>query len=509
MPLRLVFVLGALAAVPAPEPGRLTREPFVLETRDGKALIRAELFRLAVPENRARASGGVAEIAFVRLPSTAAGPAPPIVWLAGGPGDAGTDDMKGPLSGLFLAMREHGDVIVLDQRGTGLSRPRLDCPGAFDLPLEEPSGRDKVLAAMERLARECRGFWEARGVDLSAYNVNEMADDVEDVRTALGAEKITLVGASFGTQVALATIRRHERSVHRAVLLGAVGPDHALALPSNVQSHLVEMGRLARRDRKLSRLIPDFLGLMGRVLHRLEASPVSVEVSDPRTKRNVTVTVGREDLEYFTRRLLYSRPILEALPAFYEAMSRGNFLGLATVSLLSRRGQAPSAVRFLVGCSSGASPERLRRIESEKRGTILGAMLDFPVPDVCPAWGISDLGDGFRAPIRSEVPLLVVSGSLDVHTPAGNGEEVLAGFPNGFHLVTEGATHFCLGLGGKTRKVLSRFLRGEPVRSARFMAPPLKFRLPRGTESDRWASRGLRGARPSSAPAWEPEGRNY
>jgi pimeloyl-ACP methyl ester carboxylesterase len=471
----------AFADMPPP-----TREPFALETGNAKAPVRAELWRLRVPENRQRSSH-VIELAFIRLTSTAARPGPPIVWLSGGPGESAINALKGPLGELFLAMREHADVIVLDPRGTGLSRPRLDCPGSFELPLGEPGDRGKVLAAMTSLARECRSFWEARGTHLSAYNVLEMADDVDDIRKALGRETVTLLGASFGTQVALATIRRHGRSVHTAVLLGVVGPDQMLALPSSFQKHLFEIDRLARRDRDLSQRIPDLLGLVGRVLKRLEESPIAVDVSDPDTRENVTVGLGRMDIVLLTRRLLSSREGLEAMPALYDAMAQGRFSGVARVMLSFRRASAPSAVRFLVGCASGASRERRKRIESERPNALLKELLDFPIPEVCMAWGVPELPPDFRAPVRSDLRVLLVSGSLDPLTPAANAEEVRVGFPNVSHVVIEGATHTCLGTSAKTLKVLSRFFRGEAVPSARLSLPPIQFRVPAGPEIDRWA----------------------
>ena len=504
---RLVLVaLAVLTASPALSDltgmALPTRQPFSWERQGAKEPIRAELWRIRVPENRQRPSRGDIELAFIRLTSTASRPGPPIVWLAGGPGESGTDALKGPLGELLLALREHTDVIVLDQRGTGLSRPRLDCPGSFDLPPREPGDRVKVLAAVTSLARECRSYWEARGRDLSAYNVLEMADDVDDVRKALGRETVSLLGASFGTQVALATVRRHERRVHSAVLLGVVGPDQMLELPSTFQKHLLEIDRLARQDRDLSRRIPDFLALVGRVLKRLEKNPIAVGVSDPDTRENVTVGLGRMDLVCLTRRLLYSREDLEALPAFYDAMERGGFSGFARAMLHSRRATAPSAVRFLVSCASGASLERRKRIEAEKVSALLEDLLNFPIPEVCQAWGVPELPPDFRSPVRSGVRVLLVSGTLDPHTPAANAEEVLAGLPNATHVVIEGATHACVGTSGKTRKILSRFFSGEAVPSARLSISPIHFRIPAGPENHQWARRGL-----GPPASWALEGR--
>jgi len=72
-----------------------------------------------------------------------------------------------------------------------------------------------------------------------------------------------------------------------------------------------------------------------------------------------------------------------------------------------------------------------------------------------------------------------VSGTLDAHTPVANAKEVLAGFPNGRHLIVDGGAHCLLGFSlPKGRKLAAKFLRGESVSSARLSMPALGFRVP-------------------------------
>jgi pimeloyl-ACP methyl ester carboxylesterase len=96
--------------------------------------IDAELWHLAVPENRQKPASPLIEIAFVRLKSTAKQPGPPLVFLAGGPGSSGTDEAKGRGLPLFLSLRDAGDVILLDQRGIGKCRPVLSSAITWELP---------------------------------------------------------------------------------------------------------------------------------------------------------------------------------------------------------------------------------------------------------------------------------------------------------------------------------------------------------------------------------------
>jgi pimeloyl-ACP methyl ester carboxylesterase len=100
-------------------------EPYTFVTNKGQK-VEAELGRIYVPERRATPIGKLIELAFVRFKSTAHTPSSPIVYLAGGPGGSGIALAKGARFALFMAMREIGDVVALDQRGTGLSKLNFD-----------------------------------------------------------------------------------------------------------------------------------------------------------------------------------------------------------------------------------------------------------------------------------------------------------------------------------------------------------------------------------------------
>ena len=434
---------------------------------------------MTVLENRARPDGATIELAFVRLKTAAARPGPPVVWLAGGPGGSGTQDSKGPLLPLLLEVAEFSDVIALDQRGMGLTRPRLECPGRLDLPLDRPMERGLVLAAFRASAAECRAHWSARGVDLASYNTVESARDIDDLRRALGAPKVSLLAGSYGTHLAFATIRLFEASIERAVLFGVSGPDHMERLPGDYQEVLEQIDRMVKRTPILALAMPSFLGTVRTVMEKLERNPERADGVDRTTGEQRTVTIGRFDLQCFTRNMLASREEIARLPGVYLAMARGDFREIASTSLTSRRGAAPPAVDFTMRCASGASAARREKVHAQSRSALLGGIADFPIPDVCDAWGVPDLGPDYRAPVVSKVPVLFVSGTLDAHTPAANAREVLAGFPNGRHLLVQDGAHGLLGFSlPKGRKLSAKFLRGESFSTGRLSTPPFGFVVP-------------------------------
>jgi pimeloyl-ACP methyl ester carboxylesterase len=454
----------------------MTIEPHVFESADGQG-VEAELGRLAVLENRSNPRGRLIELAFVRFRSTAAEPGPPVVYLAGGPGGSGIATARGPRFHLFMAMREAGDVIALDQRGVGLSKPCLECPQALDYPLDRPGDREAMLALYRERSRACARFWTDQGVELSAYNTNESADDIEALRQALGVETISLWSTSYGTHLALAVIRRHEGSVHRAILAGAEGPDHTLKLPSVVRRQFEAIAQVYKTDPKAGEVVPDLLGLIEALCARLEEQPATVEVTDSPTGQRVPVTVGSFDLQLFAASIPGRIHAIQRFPAAAEAMSRGDFTALAEFALEYRRAPLAPAMSWMMDCASGASDERRAQFEREEKKFPLGGLSDFPYPYVCDAWGSPNLGEAFRAPIQSTVPVLFISGALDGRTPTTNVEEIRGGFPNSAHVVIENTAHgdHLLLSSPETGELMVRFMKGERVPGSRISASPLQF----------------------------------
>ena len=131
----------------------------------------------------------------------------------------------------------------------------------------------------------------------------------------------------------------------------------------------------------------------------------------------------------------------------------------------------------MMDCASGQTSARRERITKEAKDTLLGDISNFPFPDVCEEWKAPDLGDAFRAPLRSDVPVLFISGTLDARTPVSNAEEYRTGFPNSTHMIIDGAVHSDpLFLSSpKIKEGMMEFLRGQPVTVTKISGEPLKF----------------------------------
>lgn len=464
-------------------PAEIRWEPFLGEAFDGSPL-EGELGRLTVPENRNASGNATIELAFVRYRTTNPNPGPPIFFLVGGPGGAGTEHGGKFATHPQIRLLEHRDVIALDQRGTGLTRPNLvDQEFRSDLPLNQAISRQQTLAAFRRAVVDCTDHWTAAGVDLRAYNSVESADDVEAVRRALGLDQIMLLGSSYGSHLGLAYLRRHGDHVSRAVLLKVEGPDHTWKLPSTVQTGLEQLHASVLATPHLRQDLPNLLHLVQTLKEQLEEWPLKATATTtaPAEDENgeVSMVLGPFDFQVMLSYALSSTEGIAALPRQLYAMSQGDWSPLAASAVEHRR-LGINGMTLLMDCMSGGSPARRQRIERERLdpANLLGDAIMAPLfPQSCEAISpAADLGDAYRGPLSTDVPVLFVSGSLDIRTPPANVEDIRGGFSNHAHVVVENASH-----GGRElmspeyRRILQAFLRGEEIVSQRIVLPRVRL----------------------------------
>lgn len=466
-----VAFLPISAAAQTPRSVRL--EPYVFRTFDG-AEHPAELGHLTVPERRGARGAKPIEVAFVRLKTTAEKPGAPVIFLAGGPGAPGVGMARVPVYfSLFQRLRAHGDVILVDQRGTGLSRPSLDCP-------PDSVSNDVFTTArswareFDRITRRCIARFQAQGRDLAGYTTEESADDVDDLRAALGYQRVSLVGHSYGTVLAQAILRRHPRSVERAVLAAVDGPDHLVVLPGVWDANLRKLGELAARDTSLRHAVPDLDGLLRRVLREMDARPLAITVRDERAGRPVTLRVGSIGLRWLLRIQASDARTYADLPALLLALDRGDHAGLARRLEPLYNGFRRSAMAMAVDCAFGWSPARMERARAEAAGAVFDNVNLQWSTGICAIPGLPRRSRESDTPVFSTIPTLFISGTLDPITPPFQAEEVRWGFPNAAHLVVENGGHETLP-SAAVQRIVADFLSGADVSDRRVSFAPPRF----------------------------------
>ena len=473
----LIFALaGRAAASPT-----LTIRPEKFRPSEG-APVDAEFGELSVPANHSRPDGPRITLAFVRFPATGRHPGAPIVYLAGGPGVSGIEAARGPRFPMFQALRELGDVVALDQRGTGKSRPKLSCSESYRIPFDRPLDRASGAAALAAGIRPCRERLEGEGVNLNDYNTPESAADLDDLRVALGAAKIRLLAISYGTHLALAMLRDHAASIDRVALAGIEPLDHTEKLPSDLQALLVEVARRVREDAAVRAALPDLEDAVRRIDERLEREPVRVALTDPRNARSAEVVLGKLDFQFALSEMIADEGGIAAVPDFVARVARGDWTALALAAAPWRIGHVPSLMSIAMDCASGADDAWRARIREEAPRTLLGDAINLPFPEVCPAVGVRDLGPAYRLPVKSDVPALLIAGTLDGRTPVSNAREVMKNLPNARLLVIDGAAHsdpLFLSNPAIVESIRGFFAGEEQPRERTIPAEPLRFVAPR------------------------------
>ena len=426
-----------------------------------------------VPEDRRDPASRRISLSYVRFPSTAARPGPPIVYLAGGPGGTATGTATGPRFPIFMALREVADVIAFDQRGTGLSN---------HIPARPPSLAPLPALTRDSLTRHFRdefqtawADWTRAGVAMRGYNTAESADDIDALRRHLGAEKIDLWGISYGTHLALSVLKRHGDRIGRVALASLEGQDQTVKRPAHLDAYLQRVDALLDADPAIRAAVPDLPALMRRVHDRLEAAPVALSVAGPAGP--IGLEVGGFAVQLLTGSLIANPGTLALLPGLYLALDAGQTDALAPF-LGSMAGQlGVTGMPEAMDLASGISAGRLSLIEAEARTAVLGDALNFPMPHLLGAVEGVDLGDDFRAPFRIETPALLVAGTLDGRTPLEEQAEVAAQFQNRTQVTVENAGHNVFESHPEVQDVLVRFFRGDAVADTSLSLPPPTYRL--------------------------------
>jgi pimeloyl-ACP methyl ester carboxylesterase len=443
--------------------GKLVVEPYAFRTFDGKELP-AELGKLWVRENRNGQSNRLIQLAFVRLKSTAVTPGSPIVFLAGGPGAPGIGMGRVPVYfRLFDKLREVADVILLDQRGLGMSSPDLQCP-VTPVPTDVFESAEKWLRVATDKSRSCAEYWRAKGVEVAAYTNDASADDLDDLRQSLGVERFSLIGHSYGTVLAQAAVRRHGKHLDHVVFASTEGPDNLVNLPSVWDTLIKKLSYFASEDTAVNKLVPDMEALYRRVLDKLERNPLTLTVTDAQTKRPVSIRVGKIGLQWLVRHTMTDARNYTRLPALFHTIDQSDYSLLTRyIEPLYHGFQGRSPMANAVDCSVGWSAERLAQSRRETPPSLFSDVNLQRTAEICKAVGIPESGSPLQRRLWSLLPTLFVSGTLDTNTPPFQAEEVRWGFPNSTHLIVENGGHETLP-SSEVQTVIVDFFKGQDVR---------------------------------------------
>jgi pimeloyl-ACP methyl ester carboxylesterase len=398
---------------------------------------------LEVYEDRAAARGRRIPINVVVFGAKSDNRAPdPVFVIPGGPGQSAVEFAWFLLRDLAFA-RARRDIVFIDQRGTGGSNP-LSCDLGTtlnDIVHAIGIGVDADLDGV----RACRRELEKKA-DLRLYTTAIAMDDLDEVRAALGYERINLFAASYGTRAALVYMRQHPGRVRSAILraLGSVDLKLPVTVGPDAQRAFDRLIAACQADRHCRERFPGIEAELKTTLARLTLSPVTVSVIDPRTREPVDVRVDADVFGSGIFFLLFATEWSRHLPYVVHAAARGRFQPFATIVVPVMAASAMPVhwgMRRSVLCAEDVPLVTAEEVRKAGQTSVFGAVSDLGLLASCRHWPAGVTPSGFSDPIKTDVPILAISGEEDPVLPPRRAESALRYLSRALHVVVPGTGH--------------------------------------------------------------------
>ena len=391
-------------------------------------------------EDRAAKSGRKIALNILVLPAISSKPAPdPLFYLAGGPGQAAVGVVK--VAGDYLVkLHRDRDLVFVDQRGTGESNP-LNCA---------PANKDEMAryftegVNIENL-RECRAQLEKTS-NLTLYTSSIAMDDLDEVRAALGYDKINLLGGSYGTYAAFVYMRQHPDRVRAAILEGVTSPDVKILLPfaGGVEHSLERMFSDCAADKDCNGAFPNLRTEFKELTAKVAKEAAVFESTNLINGKRERVTGPRNVFGEQIRTILYIPIYWRWLPLLIHEANANNFgpfASIAHANVAGLTGQLASGMSLSVMCAEDVPFITEDEIKKNTAGTFYG---DYRVRmgiKSCEQWPRAKVAASFTEPVKSDLPILMITGDLDPVAPPWIAAGASRSLPNSRHITIHNTGH--------------------------------------------------------------------
>jgi pimeloyl-ACP methyl ester carboxylesterase len=428
---QLLTGCGKTQGVPMPIPeGAQAGDLMDLEPctyKKGKVEYTADCGQLIVPENRNNLDSRLISIPVTRIKSTGNNPMEPIFFLPGGPGisNSGTSLLK-----WFI---ENHDFVIVGYRGVDGS-VQLDCP-EISAHIKDLPGDMLGEASMENMTdayARCAERLQSEGVDLAGYTVTEVIDDLEDARLDLGYGKINLFSISYGTRLAMIYAWRYPESIYRSAMVGANPPGHMFYYdPVVIDQQLAYYADLCAQDPKCSALTDDLAETMRTVSQNMPERWLGLPI----------------DLGMIRAASLESLSDTQSASKVFDvwlAAARGDYSGMTMLTLAGPMMFANATVwgeNMAKAASADYEATYQLRTEMDLANSIIGASRS-EIAAAAAGWPVNSILEEYQQMQPSDVETLMVSGSIDLWTPAFLAEEIVLPYlSKGQHVVISESGH--------------------------------------------------------------------
>lgn len=397
-----------------------------------------------VYEDRAARAGRTVALPLVILPARHPGRRA-IFYNPGGPGASAVDSAALIAEGAFARelrqLRETYDIVLLDNRGIGGA-------GAQGCELFPPAHPEYYFLQLwpDELLRDCRARLAA-GADLSLYTSALAADDLDDLRAALGYRRVVLDGASYGTHLYLVYMQRHPEHVESAILDG-VAPPGLLIVPledaAGAQLALDQLIAACRADPQCQANFPHFAEHFAELLHRFDAGPLPVRILNPASKRPQDVLLSHEVFSDRLRQTLYGPTAAAYVPYVIERAYLNDYVPLGQLIDATTRNMdlaVKAGANLSVTCAEELPFVTEEAVRASSAGSFEGDARVRAQQRACRIWNVRPVPESHGRPVHSDAPVLMVSGTDDPTSPASFGTQALRYLPNARQVLVQGAAH--------------------------------------------------------------------
>jgi pimeloyl-ACP methyl ester carboxylesterase len=397
----------------------------------------------------------------------------PILHLgAGGPGEAMY--LNDPNTLVEIAHDHNGisfsqgrDLLVIDPRGAGLSKPLLNCPEYSHKLFEtfqHKQNLEEQFSFMESKYLECIERLKKDNVDFNAYNSEAISNDVEMLRQFLKVDKWILFGVSYSTTYAMHINRKYPKHVEKMILDSTVFPNlkdlrHFLLNDASVFSKLYHYTDVLK-EMKINEPVEMNMDIKKRIwnLHaKLNENPIDIGFLDIKIDGN-----------NFINALItaaYGSDIFKKLPKIIVEMENNNVETFSDVFedyLLFLEDVNYASIASLTHyCYEHKPFIDFHKIDQQISELEKGYMQENAIRTVnmnyfCKEMNITGADTSFSQAIKTDVPTLFIHGKFDSITPLSDVLKQMKGFSNS-KLLSYEKSHSVMG-NGKVEDAVAKFV---------------------------------------------------
>ena len=401
---------------------------------------------LEVLENRDKPNGNTIKLPVYIFKSRSENPkSDPIVYTVGGPGYT---SMRASKYMEYYKYLDDRDFILFEQRGTQYAKPSLDCPEwslaiyESNLPGFDSSKSDSLF---EDAANKCNRRLRQKGIDLNSYTTNHIAADINDLMNVLEIEEYNLLTLSYSTKIGQILIRDYPDKI-RSVVMDSPLPLEVNYDEESVKNLLEAVDKLfidCEADSDCNTAFPNIRSRFFAYLEEKTNHPLQVKVKNPTNGKRETFYLKGEDL------INVISTSTNAVPNIPFEINKLLNNDLSTVKQqLQDLFQEPGGgigmgMRLSVWCAEENPFNSQEKIaaETNKYPAVQGLSPAVFDGDVCRIWSVEKVPEMENIAVKSDIPVLLISGEYDEVTPVKWAESMTGNLINSYHLIFKGWKH--------------------------------------------------------------------